>query len=148
MATFARAPVNSDVMHQSRKYMPIALAIFAVLIVVASAIAIIFPSELLNYVLGLMAGSGIWWAASTRVLLAVLLWFSAVASRTPITFRVLAILALASAVFIVVIGSEGLIHIIDWFSSWPLWGVRIPSVLGVVFGLFLLWSISSKRSDA
>ena len=135
-------------MHHSRKYMPIALAIFAVIIVVASAIAVVFPSELLNYVLELMAGSGIWWAASTRVLLAVLLWFSAVASRTPITFRALAILALASAVFLVVIGSEGLIHIIDWFSSWPLWGVRLPSALGVAFGLFLLWSILGKRADA
>ena len=128
--------------------MPIALAIFAVIIVVASAIAVVFPSELLNYVHDVIAGSGLWWAASTRVLLAVLLWFSAVASRTPITFRVVAILALASAVFIVVIGSEGLIHLIDWFSSWPLWGVRIPSALGVAFGLFLLWSISGKRADA
>ena len=142
------APVNSDVMHQSRKYMPIALAIFAVIIVVASAIAVVFPSELLNYVLEVFASSGIWWAASTRVLLAVLLWFSAVASRTPITFRVLAILVLASAVFLVVIGSEGLIQIINWFSSWPLWGVRLPSALGLAFGLFLLWSISGKRADA
>jgi len=135
-------------MLQSRKYMPIALAIFSVIIVVASAIAVVFPAELLNFVLEVMAGSGIWWAASTRVLLAVLLWFSAVASRTPITFRVLAILALASAVFIVVIGPEGLIQIISWFSSWPLWGVRLPSALGVVFGLFLLWSITGKRADA
>ena len=128
--------------------MPIAMAIFAIFIVVASVIAIVFPSELLNYVLEVMVGPAIWWAAAARVLLAVLLWFSAVASRTPITFRVLAILALTSAVFLVVIGSEGLIQIIGWFSSWPLWGVRLPSALGVAFGLFLLWSISGKRADA
>jgi len=128
--------------------MPIALAIFAVIIVVASAIAIVFPSELLNYVREVLAGPGIWWAASTRLLLAVMLWFSAEASRTPITFRVLAILALAGAVFLVVIGTEGVIHVIDWFSSWPVWGVRLPSILGVAFGVFLLWSISSKRADA
>jgi len=135
-------------MHQSRKYIPIALAIFAVIIVVASAIAIVFPSELLDYVLEVIAGPGIWWAAFTRLLLAVLLWFSAEASRTPITFRVLAILALVGAVFIVVIGPEGLIQVIGWFSSWPVWGVRLPSALGVAFGLFLLWSISGKRADA
>ena len=128
--------------------MPIALAIFAVIIVVASAIAIVFPSELLNYVLEVLAGTGIWWAASIRLLLAVLLWFSAEASRTPITFRVLSMLALAGAVFLMVIGSEGVIHVIDWFNSWPVWGVRLPSTFGVAFGLFLLWSISSKRADA
>ena len=128
--------------------MPIALAIFAIFIVVASVIAIVFPSELLSYVLEVIAGPGIWWAVAARGLLAVLLWFSAKASRTPITFRVLAILALVSAVFLVVIGAEGLIHIIDWFSSWPLWAVRLPSALGVALGLFLLWSISGKRPDA
>ena len=128
--------------------MPIALAIFAVFIVVASAIAIVFPSELLTFVREEMVGPGIWWAASARVMLAVLLWFSAGTSRTPITFRVLAILTLMSAVFLVVIGSEGILQLIDWFASWPLWGVRLPYALGVAFGLFLLWSISRRQADA
>ena len=141
------APVNSNVMHQSRKYMPIALAIFAVIIVVASAIAIVFPFELLNYVVEVLAGLGIWWAASTRLLLAVLLWFSAEASRTPITFRVLAILALLGATFIVVVGTEGVLEVVEWLAIWPLWGVRLASALGVAFGAFLLWSVTRKRAE-
>ena len=135
-------------MQQSRNYMPIVLAIFTVFLLVASGLAIMFPSELLSFVREAMAGPGIWWAASARLVLAVLLWFSAPASRTPKSFKVLAVLAVMNVVFLVVIGSEGVLEIIDWFASWPLWGVQLPSTGGVVFGLFLLWAIFSKRADA
>jgi hypothetical protein len=126
--------------------MPIVLASFAVFILLASSLAIIFPSELLSFVREAMAGPGIWWAASARVVLAVLLWFSAPASRTPKSLRALAVIALMAAVFIVVIGSEGVIEIIDWLASLPFWSVRLQTSGGVVFGLFLLWSIFSKRT--
>ena len=128
--------------------MPIALSICAVFIVVASGSAIIFPSEVLFFVREVMTGQVIWWAASARAVLAVLLWLSAPASRTPKTFKVLAVMTAMGAVFLVVIGSEGMLELIDWFTSWPLWGVRLQSTLGVAFGLFLLWSIFSKRTDA
>lgn len=128
--------------------MPIALAIFAVFILVASGSAFIFPSELLSFVRDAVTGPGIWLAASARVVLAVLLWFSASASRTPKSFKVLAVLAVMSASLLVVIGSEGALEIIEWVASWPLWGVRLQLTAGMVFGLFLLWSIFSKRADA
>jgi len=115
---------------------------------VASVSVIMFPSEVLSSVREIIVSSGVWWAASARVFLAVLLWFSAPASRTPITFKVLAIMATLSAVFLVVIGSEGMLELIEWFASWPLSGVRLVSSVGVAFGLFLLWSIFSKRADA
>jgi len=127
--------------------MTILLAVFSVIILVASCSAIMFPSEVLSSVREFMVESGIWWAASARVVLAVLLWFSAPASRTPITFKALAVVATLGAVFLVVTGSEGMLEIIDWFASWPLWGVRLQSTVGVAFALFLLWSIFSKRAD-
>jgi hypothetical protein len=128
--------------------MPIALAIFAVLIAVASASGVLFPAEILSFAREMIVGSGWWWAAGARLILAVLLWFSAPVSRTPITFRVLAILALLGATFIVAVGSEGVLEIVDWLATWPLWGVRLESAVGVVFGVFLLWSVTRKRADA
>ncbi len=128
--------------------MPTAITIFAVFIIVASGYAAIFPSELLSFVREVIAGSGLWWAAAGRLVLAVLLWFSAPVSRTPITFKVLAVLALMGAIFLIIIGSEGVLQLIDWFASWPLWGVRLQSTLGVLFGMFLLWSVSRKRAAA
>ncbi len=128
--------------------MPIILAIFAVFILVASSSAIVFPSEVLHFAREAMVGSFIWWAASARIFLAILLWFSAAASRTPKTFKVLAVLTVIGAVFLVVMGSERMLDFIEWFATWPQWGVRLLSTVGVAFGLFLLWSIFSKRADA
>jgi len=135
-------------MHPGRNLMPIILAIFAVFILVASSSAIVFPSQVLLFAHEAMVGSFIWWAASARIFLAILLWFSAAASRTPKTFKVLAVLTVIGAVFLVVMGSERVLDFIEWFATWPQWGVRLLSTVGVAFGLFLLWSIFSKRADA
>ncbi|MFT5140777.1 MAG: hypothetical protein ACI9H8_001979 [Lysobacterales bacterium] len=128
--------------------MTIALAIFSVFMLVVSGSAIIFPSEVLSFLREFVVESGVWWAALGRVVLAVLLWFSAPSSRTPKTFKVLAVLAAMGAMFIVAIGTAGMLEIVNWIASWPLWGIRLESTLGVAFGLFLLWSIFSKRVDA
>ncbi len=128
--------------------MPKALTIFAAFIVIASGYAAIFPSELLSFVREVIAGPGLWWAAAARLVLAVMLWFSAPVSRTPITFKVLAVLALMGAAFAIIIGPEGMAEDIDWVASWPLWGVRLQSTFGVAFGVFLLWSVSRKGAAA
>jgi hypothetical protein len=120
------------------------LAIFAALMILASGCAVLFPSEILSFVRELVVDSGVWWAAFGRLVLAVLLWFSASASRTPITFKVLAVLAVMGATFILAIGSEGMLEFIDVGISWPLWAIRLESMLGVAFGSFILWSIYSK----
>ena len=125
-----------------------ALAVFAVFIAVASASGVLFPAELLSFAREMVSGTGIWWAAGARLVLAVLLWFSAPKSRTPITFRVLAILALFGATFIVVVGSEGVLEIVDWFYTWPLWAISLESLIGVAFGAFLFWTVTTKRADA
>lgn len=125
--------------------MTIALSIFAVFIVIASGSAVIFPSEILAYAREALSGHSIWWAASARAILAVLLWFSASASRTPKTFKVLAVVAAMSAAFLVVIGTDGILEIIDRFDAMSLWAIRLLTCLGVAFGLFMLWSLHSKR---
>ena len=127
--------------------MSIILTIFAVFITLSSASGVLFPAEILSFVREMIDGPGIWRAAGARLILAVLLWFSAPASRTPITFRVLAILALLGATFIVVVGTEGVLEVVEWLAIWPLWGVRLASALGVAFGAFLLWSVTRKRAE-
>lgn len=125
--------------------MPVALAIFAAVIVAASAFTMVFPAEMLAFAAGFMTDpAGIWWAAAMRLLLAVLLWFSAPVARTPTVFRVLAVFALAAAVAIPVMGSERLIHLVDWFAAQSLWTVWAIAGLGVAFGGFILWSVSNN----
>ena len=124
--------------------MAVTLAIFALFIVLASGLTVIFPSELLSFVREAVIGPGVWWAAGARLLLAVLLWFSAPDSRTPNTFKVLAVLAVMAALFLVTIGPAGMLELVDWLDSLPHWVLRLQSMLGVAFGVFLLWSLSRK----
>ena len=128
--------------------MQIALAFFAVFMIVTAGFGVIFPNESLSFLREIVVGPGLWGAIGGRLVLAVLLWFSAPVSRTPITFRVLAILALISALFVVTVGSQGLLEIIDWYAAWPNWGIRLQATLGMAFGVFLLWSVASRSPDA
>jgi hypothetical protein len=129
--------------------MPVALAIFAVFITVGSAFAVMFPSDILSFAAEFLAEpGGVWWAAAMRLLLAALMWFSAPVSRTPVTFRVLAGVALLAAVSLPIMGTERMLTILEWYASQPDWVVRLQSSLGLILGGFLLWSVSRRWTDA
>ena len=81
-------------------------------------------------------------AAAIRLFLAVVLWFSAPASRTPAVFIVLAVIMLATAIVLLIIGKARLQKLIDWVTTWPSIVIRLQCSAGVVFGAFLLWSVS------
>ena len=89
-----------------------------------------------------MAGLGLWVAVIARLILALLLWFSAPFSHTPVTFQVLAILALVAAIALPIIGVQRILKLLDWVASWQQLAIRLWCLLGVGFGGFLLWSIS------
>ena len=126
--------------------MAIALAVFSIVIVAMSLYGAAQPERLTALVRRFMTDIGIniglWIAVIVRLVLAVLLWFVAPVSHTPMTFQVLALLVLAAAVFLPLIGAKRLIKLIDHVASWPPLAIRFWCVLGVAFGLFLLWSVS------
>ena len=122
--------------------MPITLAVLASLIVGLSAYGMLMPAKITVLVRSAIAGSGLWAGVSVRMLLAVLLWFTAPLSHTPFAFKALAALALASGVALPIIGTRRLLKVVDRLVSWPTWVLRLLSLLGIAFGAFLLWSIS------
>ncbi len=122
--------------------MSIALAIFSLIIVLLSAYGFIQPLVLTSFVRRFMAGLGLWVAVVARLILALLLWFSAPLSHTPVTFQVLAILALVAAIGLPIIGAQRILKLLDWVASWRQLAIRLWCLLGVGFGGFLLWSIS------
>jgi len=128
--------------------MAIALAIFSLIIVLLSAYGAFRPSVLTSFVRSFMAGPGLWVAVVARLILALLLWFSAPLSRTPVTFQVLAIIALIAAIALPTIGTQRILKLLDWVASWRHSVIRLWSLLGVGFGGFLLWSISSNWAAA
>jgi len=122
--------------------MAIALAIFSLVIVLLSAYGVFHPSNLTSYVRGFMTDLGLWVAVVARLILALLLWFSAPLSHTPVTFQVLATIALVAAIALPTIGTQRILKLLDWVASWRQLAIRLWCLLGVAFGGFLLWSIS------
>jgi len=122
--------------------MAIALAIFSLVIVLLSAYGAFYPSYLTLFVRGFMAGPGLWLAVVARLILALLLWISAPLSHTPVTFQVLAIIALMAAIALPIIGTQRILKLLDWVTSWRQPVIRLWCLLGVGFGGFLLWSVS------
>lgn len=117
------------------------LGIFATLIVLLSAWGVLAPDRLVRFVRRFMEGPGVWGAALVRVVLAVLLWFAAPASRTPLVFMILAALALAAAVALPMIGDARVMRLIDRFAAWPAPLVSALCTLGLAFGGYLLWAV-------
>ena len=121
--------------------MDIALAIFSTLIIAMSLYGVIWPPRILVIARRFMIGPGIWAAAGIRLLLAVLLWFGAPVSLTPVAFRVLAFIALLAAVGLPIMGTDRLLKLLDRLKSWPTIVVRLQGIVGVGFGAFILWSV-------
>lgn len=84
----------------------------------------------------------IWVAIGIRLLLAILLWLAAPASYTPFLFMLLAVIALVAAIVLAVAGSDRVTKMIDYVSAWPQQRIRMLCLFGVVFGLFVIWSLS------
>ena len=122
--------------------MAITLAIFSGMLVALSLYGVVLPQKLTALVWRFMVRPGILGAVAARLLLAVLLWFSAPLAHTPTTFKFLAILVLVAAVALPLVGAERVLRLIDKVASWPSLAIRLPCVLGVAFGAFLLWSVS------
>ena len=122
--------------------MVLGLAIFSMIIVLLSVYGILQPLNLILFVRGFMAGSGLWVAVIARIILATLLWFSAPLSLTPTTFQALAVLALVAAFVLPIIGAQRILKLMDWVESWRHPAIRLWCLPGVAFGGFLLWSIS------
>ena len=129
--------------------MAIALAIFSVVIVVLSMYGILLPHRLIGLVRGFMSGGlGLWTAVAVRLLLAALIWLTAPVCHTPTIFKALAALILLAAITLPIVGVPRLEKFIEYLTTWPQWAIRLPCLLGVAFGGFLLWSISSAIGAA
>ena len=122
--------------------MAITPAIFSAMIIGISLYGVVLPLKLKALFRRFMVGPGVWGAVAIRLLMAVLLWFSAPVSHTPTTFKVLALLALVVAVALPIVGTVRLLKLMDRVASWPPMAIRLQCVLGVAFGAFLLWSVS------
>lgn len=123
--------------------MAIALAILTAAFIVISTYGVLLPHRLIELIRGSTSGQlGLWSAVTARLLLAALLWLTARLSRTPTLFAILAAILVLSAIAHPIVGRARLRRLLELLASWPLWAIRVPCLLGVAMGGFVLWSIS------
>lgn len=122
------------------------LAAFALAISALSLIGAFAPAKLVNFVRDAISSWGFPVAIVGRLALAALFWASAPISHTPLVFQALAALTLLGALVIFVAGRERMVRFIDYFARLPTSAMRLWCCVGVLFGVFLLWSLSASWS--
>lgn len=116
------------------------VAFFSLIIVALSTYGLVTPSGYISFARRFRAGPGVWGGFAIRLALAIALWVAAPASATPAAFRVLALVTALGAVALPAMGAERFGRLVEWGSEQPTWILQSLCFLGLIFGLFLLWS--------
>lgn len=121
--------------------MVIIVAAFALMIMSLSIYGIVNTAGLIGLVRGAANKAFMTLAVGSRVLLAMLLWFSAADARHPVAFQVLAIIALLGAFVLIAAGKERSLRLMDWWTKRSAAFQRPWLVVGLAFGAYLLWEV-------
>jgi uncharacterized membrane protein len=118
------------------------------LIVAIGVLGVATPSVLLEFGRSLQTTNALYIVAGVRVIFgAVLLWV-APASRTPKILRVLGVLIIVAGLFTPFFGVERSRAMFDWWSTQGPLFTRVWAIVAVVFGLFIVYVITSPRRSA
>ena len=118
------------------------LAVVSALLSTLFLVGVVRPRNLIAVARSVLGGSGVAGAVGVRLVLGALLWFSAPVSSTPGGFRVLASVMLVAALSALVLGKDRTVRLVDRMDGWRPAFVRIPIAVGLVFCMFMLWSVS------
>ncbi len=111
------------------------------LIVLIGVFGFFFPSALLDLVERVGANSvGFALSIVIRATLGVLFIVAASSTRLPELIGAVGVLSLAAALGIAVIGHSRMRRFMQWWTTWPMWLVRLTLTLVVGFGALLVYA--------
>jgi len=84
---------------------------------------------------------GLWFAAGTRLVFGLGLWFAAPASRAPLLLQALGVIALIAALVLPFLGVERFRALLDWWTQLSPTAMRLSCLLVVAFGAAVLWAL-------
>lgn len=123
------------------------LAVVSALLGALFLLGVLNPPRLVMLARRFIGGAGVAGAVAVRLLLAVLLWFSAPVASIPTAFRMLAVVMVVAAVGALVLGKDRVARLADRMAGWPPSVVRLPIAIGLALCAFMLWSISSAIGE-
>lgn len=116
---------------------------FGGVITVFSAWGVLAPGRLVDMVMQFWAKPGsLWFAVLVRLVLGLVLLAAAGASRFPEALFVLGWLAIIAAIVLLIIGKQRLSSLMEWIATRPRWFMSAWCLLGVGFGVFLVYSVA------
>ena len=98
------------------------------------------PRVVIGAIEGIWESSdGLYLAAASRGVLAVIFILAAPASRFPMALYVLGGLALGTAIGLLIVGHERVQRLLEWWIARPDGFMRVWGLLAVAFGAFLVY---------
>ena len=121
--------------------MAILVAAFALMILGLSIWGFVTPPALFALVRSVTGGPLMFIAVGVRVALAVLFWLAAPLARHPIVFKIFAVLALAAAAGLLLMGKDRIITMIEWWARKSTAFQRTWLLFAIAFCAYLMWAI-------
>jgi len=126
--------------------MKILALICAALAILAGLVGVVFLDRLMELAKFTLTPGGIYAAAIARIVLGVLLFAAAKATRTPKTIRVIAVIILVAGVATALISIERGQMLRDWWLGLGADTFRIAACVPVAVGFFIAGSALSRRA--
>lgn len=118
------------------------------IIVAIGVLGVATPSVLLEFGQSLQTTNALYIVAAVRVMFGTVLLWVAPASRTPGILRVLGVFIIAAGLFTPFFGVERSRAMFDWWSTQGPLFTRVWAIVAVVFGLFIVYVVTSPRRSA
>jgi len=128
--------------------MKLTASAMALIIAGIGVVGVVSPPLLLEFARTLLTPGALYVVAVVRVILGLVLVWVASASRAPMTFRVFGIIIIVAGVLTQFFGVERSRAVFDWWSLQTPLFMRAWAALAVVFGLFVIYALTSHRQAA
>lgn len=121
---------------------------FGLLVICVGAFVLVQPLGLKGFSDVFLTSSGLWFAAGLRLVVGVLLWISAAASRTPRVLRVFGALFVLGGILLPVVGLERMQAVAEWGAGQDASVLRGVGLMATAMGAFFVWSVWPRRRES
>ncbi len=119
--------------------MEFVVAGLGILIVMLGGIGIVAPERFRALFHSMSGQARFLGAIVTRLAIGILFWVTADALRFPFIMRILAVISLAAAFVILIMGRERLDRLVEWWLARPDGLMRVSALFAATFGAFLVY---------
>lgn len=120
---------------------------FGAVIAAIGIVGLADPVLLLDATSFMQTSVGLYIAAAFRVVFGVVLIWIAATSRMPRTLRILGAFIVLAGVITPFVGVERVHAIVEWWSAQGVVFMRTWATVAVIFGIFIIYTVTPRRRD-